>query len=419
MLLPITPMVGPISSIFTLYNVEAKLDDKKIKEKEWKPVFISYANNPFTESVDVKKSCGNIFETFALGNGGSKGYNVYNTITDPFYPIMNARKKNPISKSLFDDYQNLFASSETYVASENIAKDVQNEPKKRFENDPMIMKISDANKNSPNRVIRNQKKKMLKLPIKSFSLDIDSGRASSSNSGIFDLPSTKRKSVSGLQLTPLMSKLTLLAMSENNDNFTKELETPNYFETPVDNLNRSLYNRLQKVEETENYSSKDSKMERRVVDLFIHGEKNLTLMIIVDENAFDQQMIQQMLDVCVNRLGRLEQTLNDLVNVTFDLKANDYSFAQFDKNWDVVQKNGSYDLQSTLLMHDTFNENKQLSDIILRTNDAIIYGNNNAKIETFFQQPAKLLSGFPAPSEFTIISIAKRNLERDQSLVLF
>lgn len=426
-LMAITPMVGPISSIFASNEdpaeIKIKKISKKIEPKEWKPIFISYAANPF-KAVDFKKSCDDIFRPLKLKDSS---YNVYNTITDPFYPIISAENKRPISKSLFDEYQALFLPPQSLTPDEPIAKTVQNEPKKKFENDPMIIdrvKVND-NKNSPSRIQRNQKKKMLKLPIKSFSLEIDSGKPSTStgSNNIFDSPSTKRKL--GLQLTPLMSKLTLLAMNENeNLSSTLEPQTPNYYyaDTPVDNCNRNMFNRLAKVDEEKHEIPNEdiSTDEMKRVDLFVHGEKNLTLMIIADENVFDKEMVQQMFDVCVNRLSRLEQRLNDLINVTYDLKANDYSFVTIDKNWDVLQRSGNYDLQSTTLMHDKFDENRKLTDIILRTNDAIIYGHNNVgRTEAFYQHPAKLQPGLPAPSEFTIISSAKRKLERDQSLVLF
>jgi Hermansky-Pudlak syndrome 4 protein len=279
--------------------------------------------------------------------------------------------------------------------------------------------------------LRNQKKKMLKLPIKSFSLEIDSGKPSTSSSStnnnnsttIFDSPSTKaKKYMGGLQLTPLMSKLTLLAMNENENlasSFTNTNVdmTPSYYDTPVDNANKSLFSRIAKVDEENIELQQSSEMKR--VDLFIIGHQNMSLLVLADENLCNQQMVQQMFEITVNRLSRLEQKLNDVINVTVDLKANDYSFVEFDKSWHVLQRGGSYDLQSTLLMHDNFTDNRNVSDIIVRTNDSIIYGHNSGESEVYYQHAAKQQNGFPAPSEFTIISQAKRKLERDQSVVLF
>lgn len=460
-----TPMVAmtpmaltePISSIFAIADNQSSIKPQKnvtkVEKKENKKwnntVFISYAENPFKNLQWKKRSYDDISNAVEENQEWLKDYQVYNTITDPLYPITReGKERKPLSKTLFDDYQLLFSNTTkvaeaivkpplTEIKSDNIKKESQK--KKHFENDPMIMKRANDSKNSPNRILRNQKKKMLKLPIKSFSLDIDSGKPSTSaapstsngapssnNASIFDSPSTKaKKYMGGLQLTPLMSKLTLLAMSEN-ESFSNEQSTPGSYDTSVDNP-RSLFNRLAKVDEEKNeppnnnaaaVDSNSDEMKR--VDLFVCGEKNMTLMIIADENSFDRQITTQMFEICVNRLSRLEQKLNDVINVTVDLKASDYSFMTFDKDWEVMQRSGSYDLQSTLLMHDHFCEGKHLSDIILRTNDSIIYGHNNSGSEVFYQHAAKQSQGsFPASSEFTIISQAKRKLERDQSLVLF
>lgn len=447
-----TPMAGKISSIFaTEIQSSIKPQNMEVVEKKekkvWEKVFISCTENPFNNLQWKKKSYDDICNAVEKNEEWLKDYQVYNTITDPLYPIIReGKERKPLSKTLFEDYQVLFSNAIEVPKAivkppppppaemENIKK------KKQFENDPMIMKRANDNKSSPNRILRNQKKKMLKLPIKSISLDIDSGKPSTSaapstsngapssnNTSIFDSPSTKaKKYMGGLQLTPLMSKLTLLAMSEN-ESFSNEQSTPGgYYDTPVDN-SRSLFSRLAKVDEEKNEPPPNNAAaveinsnEMKRVDLFVCGEKNMTLMIIADENSFDGQIVQRMFEICVNRLSRLEQKLNDVINVTVDLKASDYSFMTYDKDWEVMQRSGSYDLQSTLTMHDHFCESKNLSDIILRTNDSIIYGHNNSGSEVFYQHAAKQSQGsFPASSEFTIISQAKRKLERDQSLVLF
>lgn len=439
-----TPMAGPISSIFAMpEKIEsAAIKPQKVEKKKWEKVFIACVENPFNNLQWKKKSYDDICKDVD-DEEWCKDYQVYNTITDPLYPIIReGKERKPLSKALFDDYRILFSNTTELPEAKPPTTDIKIEnieiqKRKQFENDPMIMKRANDNKNSPNRILRNQKKKMLKLPIKSFSLDIDSGKPSTSaapstsngapssnNTSIFDSPSTKaKKHMGGLQLTPLMSKLTLLAMSEN-ESFSNEQSTPGgYYDTPVDN-SRSLFNRLAKVDEEKNEPPNNAvdinSNEMKRVDLFVCGEKNMTLMIIADENALDRQIVQHMFEICVNRLSRLEQKLNDVINVTVDLKASDYSFMTFDKDWEVMQRSGSYDSQSTLLMHDHFCENKNLSDIILRTNDSIIYGHNNAGSEVFYQHAAKQSQGsFPASSEFTIISQAKRKLERDQSLVLF
>ncbi|KAL7048913.1 hypothetical protein ACKWTF_003530 [Chironomus riparius] len=445
-------LAGPIQSIFAksiettqaalFGEVNANEIKPLVKEKsreipkEWENVYIAFAHNPFKSQLQWKKKS---WDDLRINDDeNSSSYKVYDTITDPIYPIFSD-KKMPMSKTLFDDFQSLHNPNVNElkplpIEEKNLMK-LKSLPQKIFEADPMIMKRSDI-KNSPNRIMRNQKKKLLKLPIKSCSLDLsDPGKPSTSkaaaaeNTSIFDSPSTKtKKNMGGLQLTPLMSKLTLLAMSEN-ENFSSgfssfDLPTPTYYDTPTDNTNRTLFNRLSKVDEEKHEDNtvddvNEQSNEMKRVDLLVIGHQNMTLMVIADENLCDELMVQQMFEVCLNRLTRLESKLNEVINVTVDLKASEYSFMTFDHTWNVLQRSGTYDQQTAILIHDNFTANKNISDVIVRTNDSLIYGHNSGGLEVFYQHPAKQQSGFLAPSEFTIISQAKRKLERDQSIVLF
>lgn len=441
-------LTGPMPSLFATAQatevdlVEPIAESDAVQEKkpqrELEKVYINLANNPF-KALQRKKSWHELNKITDLDevDDNCSSHKAYNTITDPVYPIFS-QKKRPLSKVLFDDYQNLFITNPNFYKPPEPVKKLQKTPeKKRFESDPMIMKKQPDNKSSPSKILRNQKKKMMRLPIKSFSLEMDSGKPStnsaSNNTSIFDSPSTKAKKYTGsLQLTPLMSKLTLLAMSEN-ENFSSgfssfDLPTPNYYDTPIDNTNRTIFSRLSKVDEEKHEATDEAieSSEMKRVDLFVCGQQNMTLMVIADEDVMksDQQIVQAMFEICVNRLSRLEQKLNEIINVTVDLKASDYSFMNLDKQWDVVKRGGAWqqdDLQTLLLMHDNF-ENKNISDIIIRTNDSLLYGHNKSgESEIYYQQASQKQSsgGLPAPSDFTVISQAKRRLERDHSLVLF
>lgn len=448
-----TILTGPMPSIFaTAQATEVDIveplvqpgsaEDEKAKELE--QIYINYANNPFKDN-QWKKSWNELSKITDLDDDNNSTYKVYNTIADPTYPIFN-QKKQPLSKSLFDDYQNLFITNVNFFKPPEAKKEPKNEVKqepKKAELDPMIVKKPSENKNSPSNILRNQKKKMMRLPIKSFSLEMDSGKPSTSSASVsaasiatsmFDSPTTKAKKYMGsLQLTPLMSKLTLLAMSEN-ENFSSgfssfDLPTPSYFDTPVDNSNRSIFSRLTKVDEEKPNEPNDvdaDSNEMRRVDLFVCGQQNMTLMVIADEDLMtsSQLIVQSMFEICVNRLSRLEQKLNEIINVTVDLKASDYAFLNLDKGWDVLKRGGAWqqnDLLTLLMMHDNFAD-KSLSDIIIRTNDSVLYGHNKSgESEIYYQHASQKQSsgGLPAPSDFTVISQAKRRLERDHSLVLF
>lgn len=421
-------LIGPLPSIFASTDVAMKEPQpegslKEEKTKELEQIYINFASNPF--KVQWKNSCDELSKIPGLDDVDDS-HTVYNTISDPLYPIFN-QKRQPLSKSIFDDYQNLFITNSNFFKPPEVkAKPPMPVEPKKMEFDPMIVKKPSDSKNSPNKVLRNQKKKMMRLPIKSFSLETDSGKPStSSGSGnnLFDSPSTKTKKYMGsLQLTPLMSKLTLLAMSEN-ENFSAgasnfELPTP----TPVENR---LFSRLSKVDEEKHDEEvlDDDKMKR--VDLLVCGQQNMTLLVMAEEDLMksDQQIVQACFEICVNRLSRLEQKLNEIINVNVDLKASDYSFINLDKEWDVLKRGGAWqqnDLQTLLLMHDNFADNN-ISDIIIRTENGVLYGHNKSgESEIFYQHASqKQTNGLAAPSDFTIISQAKRRLERDHSLVLF
>lgn len=184
-------LTGPISSIFAMDDnlqtppVETPNTMETNKKKtKLEQIFINYTNNPF--HLQRKSSWNDELDQICESEDSEesfKNYNVYNTITDPLYPIMN-QKRQPLSKVLFDDYTKLFISSEessfkpTTIAMSKPTK-IHHEPANKsiavsVAEDSMIMKRTDI-KNSPNRIMRNNKKKMLKLPIKSFSLDLDSG----------------------------------------------------------------------------------------------------------------------------------------------------------------------------------------------------------------------------------------------------
>ncbi|CAO1300770.1 unnamed protein product [Diamesa hyperborea] len=465
-------LAGPILSIFANQEEEELKPENGIKENAvdsnksngsaFQEVFINYTNNPF-KACHRKNSWNELNKITDLDENdeaanGSKFYNPYNTIADPSNPLFNLRKQ-PMSKTLFEDYKNLFVTDENFFKppEKEIEKLQEDLESKRL--DPVIEDFIQKTRNetnfSPTHKIKSTKKKMLKLPLKSLSLDLDVNRPSTSAgiNSIFDSPATKSKKYQGsLQLTPLLSKLTLLAMSEN-ENYSSgfsslDLPTPIYQDTPIDNPNRTFQSRLIKtkediVEVPENDVDCD---EMKRVDLFVCGQQNMSLFVIMEEGTGDQPLIQSMVsllkssfnpsidiillqfDLCVNRLSRLELKLNETININvdnLDSTENDYSFINLDKKWDILKRGGVWqqnDLQTILLMHENFKINQNISDITVRTEDAVLYGHNNTgESEIFYYQHAsqKQSSGLPAPSDFGVIQAAKRRLERDHAVVMF
>lgn len=373
-------LAGPISSLFASKEVEEVIEEK-FRESEKKPfekVFINYATNPF-KTLQRKNSWSELNNIRELEENEEileteSSYNVYNTISDPTCPIFNL-KKQPLSKALFSEYENLYLKPE----KPSIFNFFKPKPKETESNKKVPETESTPTKYELNITskIKPGKKKMLKLPLKSLSLELDSDKPSTSSS-IFDSPSTKtKKYMGGLQLTPLMTKLTALAISEN-DNFSSgfssfDIPTPSYYsaETPIENPAKLFMNRLNKAkdEKPENPGSLD---ELKRVTLFVCGQQNMTLMQLLDEKATNnQQLIQSMFDLCISHLSKLESKLNDIINVNnLENKASsDYSFINFDKKWDILKRGGAWqneDLQALLMLHSDFSKDSKISDFVLR-----------------------------------------------------
>ncbi len=380
-------LAGPILSIFASKDEDLKLKEEKPKEpKKLEKVFINYAMNPF-KTIQRKNSWNELNNIRELEENEEildtcDSFNVYNTITDPLYPIFN-QKRQPLSKLLFEEYHNIYFKTEKPIIPSQITSILK---PSRFE----VKKIDEIPEASlPSKYdlsimskMKIGKKKMLKLPLKSLSLDQDPEKPSTSAayvpSSIFDSPSTRtKKYMGGLQLTPLMTKLTALAMSENDNfsNYDPPTPTSSYYsaDTPIDNNpNKMFLNRLNKAKEEKPEINLGSESEIKRVTLFVCGQQNMTLMLLLDEKSTNnQQLIQKMFDLCVSHLNKLETKLNDIINVdNLENKTNsDYSFINFDKKWDLLKRGGGWqinDLQSLLLIHNDFNENPRLSDIILR-----------------------------------------------------
>lgn len=148
-----------------------------------------------------------------------------------------------------------------------------------------------------NNKVKNSRKKMLMLPLKSLTTEKEFVKPmATSGSLILESPSLSKNFMGNLQLTPLMSKLTLLAMTETEihssgfSSFDIQTPTTNYYsnlETPIDN--KFFSSRLK----TEDDIVEDESDEMVKVDLFICGQQNMSLILIMDENSSSSQSLVQ------------------------------------------------------------------------------------------------------------------------------
>jgi hypothetical protein len=410
---------GPVGSIFSENDtkIEKKIEEKPSKAPAFRPVIIQYYNNPL-KSI-IKKSWSDLstleddIDDFDMRKN-------YNTICDANYPFFDERRR-PMSKSLFDLFGIVPETTEKSKVR-NLFIPVTSEKPIEIVKKPEHTIIQESQVNKPSIM---QRKKMMRLPIKSITstaLENDSGRPSTSSisdASTFDSPKSRKYS---LQLTPLMAKLTSLALLDND-------LTPNF--TPVDILSKKITSASAiKTSQNEdiritNFINQDMKK----LDLLIYQQHNTKLIVLGEANFFheNETIVQSIFELCNNRLGKLEQKINNLADATAtnEVKNNDYSFMNINQLWDIKQRCGSFnysDIHNVHLINEFFNR-KTFSDVILYDGNegGLLYGSTKSdESEVYYKcNSQKVHGGLPAPfTDFDIVKVRKL-LERDHSMVLF
>lgn len=276
--------------------------------------------------------------------------NRYRTIADPTYPVFNSFGK-PISQYLYDKIMNQqnqldptnakncqkshFNAFDELPASQTIYNDL----KSADADDKVEKAIKSLEKPQlANKTNNNINRKSLSLPLKSLTsagdaknnnANINSATTSATaittnatnataiptdivnTKNIFDRPDERRK-LNGIQLTPLITKLSILAMSEERSNAFSSWDIPTpgiESATPLDSVKMFRRKSSIKADETDQvqnasqYSNKTAsectdELELRKVELFICGQNNMTMLLIMSENHSQKQEHIQAL-VCI------------------------------------------------------------------------------------------------------------------------
>lgn len=100
-----------------------------------------------------------------------------------------------------------------------------------------------------------------------------------------------------------------------------------------------------------------------------------------------------------------------------------YSFLSMDPNWDTLQRGGPWspaDLTTLEFMRSDFKVTTEITDMILRTEDSVVYGYQYGQSSIFYKQAGNVKPGLPPPADtIGVIPVhAKRRLERDHSIIL-
>lgn len=249
----------------------------------------------------------------------------YRTITDPMYPVFNSAGA-PISKCLFQQFldsheifNNNIPKPPTPLLDEQVVPDSD-------QIDPMPIEGFDSSpKPSPIHTTSNQpaitpSRMSLSLPLKSLTLDPNTTNNSQiptdivHTSNIFDPPQQQRKKLSGIQLTPLMTKLSILAMNdERSSGFSSwdttpgcglDLATPSADAPKMFRRRSSSSTRFEDLAEFGEHEESNSDAavvlsnEMQRCELFVCGQQNMTMLLVLEQSAGQkQELVQKMVSV--------------------------------------------------------------------------------------------------------------------------
>lgn len=249
--------------------------------------------------------------------------NQYKTITDPTYPVFNSNGQ-PISQFLFEQIMNQqnrenlnnnFNSNKSVLHTNDTNTDkVESKPNSNCSTNSKNtdIKIETAMKSieKPPFTLNNNNinRKSLSLPLKSLTLSnnntdtkINNSTAITAESNVKNIftKAEDRKKLSGIQLTPLITKLSILAMSEERSSgFSSWDATPGIeIATPIDSAKLFRRRSSVKAEDTDQIQHSDSSRSigsfdennMKKVELFICGQNNMTMLMLLQENFSQKQ----------------------------------------------------------------------------------------------------------------------------------
>lgn len=251
------------------------------------------------------------------------------TITDPTYPVFNSFGK-PISRFLFEEMINQQNQNEINAKNLNLTNFVpygDDQPQtirndlKSIDNDLKVENAIKSLEKSQVPPTNNINRNSLSLPLKSLTNNSGDAKSNSNNikstavqsesantKNIFDKPEDRRK-LNGIQLTPLITKLSILAMSEERNTFSSWDTTPGIeLATPLESVKMFRRRSSVKADETdqaqnsiENKTMSESSdgNDSKKVELFICGQNNMTMLLIMKEKFGQKhEHIQAMVRIC-------------------------------------------------------------------------------------------------------------------------
>ncbi|XP_049873652.1 uncharacterized protein LOC126372113 [Pectinophora gossypiella] len=356
------------------------------------------------------------------------------TISDPYFPVFR-NDGVAISESLFNQYLEQHYNKMKQEKEENMFtfnmklceldtfKDFDSELAKSPQRTPK--KIA---KDSTKTITSDQsRRKGLSLPLKSLNENSDSQIGSESESTSF------KKKLTGVQLTPLMEKLSHLAFSDKSSGYSSRVMTPlelREFMTPVTERQVTFSDRP-KTQRHDSESDSDSEdldilpeYSQHAVKcaLFVSGMHNMALLALLDlDAANDADTINALWETSLNALGPIEQKCMEPLPA--GTEPTDYSYLTLDPDWGTVKKGGPWaalDIATMGLIHHQFAEDPELSEVILRSDESVVLGVSVGGAQVYYQEAGARAAGPPAPSDALAAAPlrARRRLHRDHAVLL-
>lgn len=385
----------------------------------------------------------------------------YNTIADPLHPCFR-NDGLPISRSLFHEYvanhyhllkaersvdtsplENVSGSfqSMSETDGQNSSSTEQNSSKVPQDTDSGVNLKVELRKKDAVSSKQEVNRRSLTLPLKSTtsngSVDVtDSSsevpaKPSWDKFGCLESPLARTKPFNALQLTPLMSKLSILAMEERTGPCFSRDATPcdvrEIFLSGRNGENKASRRPSIRSETNDINSSKGKNClpESEKAVLYVCGQQNMALLLLMDEKlGQDPDLIHFLWEASLSSLTQLETHLQKcLEHLPQGDGMEPYSYICLDPSWDMLQRGGSWgalELDVVSCLHFDFTQAAGLTEVVLRCEDSTVYGYQCGRTEVFYQQPVGSTPGLPTPADLmgTVPLKAKRRLERDHGILL-
>ncbi|XP_063383695.1 uncharacterized protein LOC134669983 [Cydia fagiglandana] len=355
------------------------------------------------------------------------------TINDPSFPVFR-NDGIEISESLFNQYlEQHYASMKQDLSKEDnmFTFNMKLCEQEKFEG--FDSELTKSPQRTPKKIPKDSKtvdqsrRKSLSLPLKSLSESSDSQIGSDSSASF-------KKKLSGVQLTPLMEKLSHLAFSDKSSGYSSRVMTPLELREFTPAAERQItFNDRPKTQRQDSESDYDSDSDLEQLPsytqhavkcgLFVSGLHNMALLALVDVSAAgDSDVINSLWETSLNALGPIEQKCMEPLGAGAD-DASDYSYLILDPDWGTVRKGGPWaalDIATMGLIHHEFASDSDMSEMILRSDESCVVGVSMGGAQIYYQESGARGAGPPAPSDPLAAAAlrARRRLHRDHAATI-